>query len=119
MGIFGKIFGSDEVIKQGTKGIISGIDKRYYTEQEQAANFSGMLKLYEPFKIAQRLLALTFCIPYMLAWMLTFLASFWVDSMETQVAILSGPVSYVVLTVAGFYFGGGAVSGFVEAAKKK
>ena len=118
MGIFSSLFGSNEVLEKGATGIIDGVDKIFYTSEEKADNFTRMLALYEPFKIAQRLLALTFCIPYVFAWLATFIASFFM-SVEAQTLILSGTVGYVVLTIAGFYFGGGALEGFVKAARKK
>tara|TARA_R110000851_G_scaffold307304_1_gene465753 strand:+ start:307 stop:681 length:375 start_codon:yes stop_codon:yes gene_type:complete len=115
MGIFAKLFGSDEVIAKATTGLISGIDKVFYTDEEKSDNFSRMLRLYEPFKIAQRFLALIFSIPYASAVFITFLASFFID-VTVQIEILKGTIGYIVLTIVGFYFGGGAINGFVEKA---
>jgi len=116
MGILGKLFGSDKVVGGVVDGVYNGIDKLAYTPEEKADNFRGMLKLYEPFKIAQRLLALTFSIPYMLAWLGTFTASFWVN-VDVQYKLLNGDVGSVVMLIVAFYFAGGVADTFMN--KKK
>jgi len=50
MGILSKLFGSDKIIDAG----INGIDAMVFTDQEQSNAKLAFLKLYEPFKIAQR-----------------------------------------------------------------
>ena len=111
MGILGKLFGSDEVISKGTDGIINGIDKLVFTQEERSDNFKTLLKLYEPFKIAQRLLALTFGIPYVIAWLVTFGASFWID-IDKQLDLLTGTMGQIVLAIVAFYFLGGTLGSF-------
>jgi len=76
MWIFEKLFGSNKVIEKIGDGVYNGIDKAVYTPEEMIDNRLKSLAAYEPFKIAQRLLALVFTIPYMLAWTTTFIASF-------------------------------------------
>lgn len=111
MGILGKIFGSDEVIRKGTDGIINGIDKLVFTQEERSDNFKTLLTLYEPFKIAQRLLALTFGIPYVIAWLVTFGASFYMD-IDKQLDLLTGTMGQIVLAIVAFYFLGGTLGSF-------
>ena len=82
MTIFERLFGSDKVIGKAVDGIYNGVDKIAYTEEERADNFRKLLKLYEPFKIAQRFLALTLTIPYAIAWGLTFLSTFVVQDVK-------------------------------------
>jgi len=118
MGILGKIFGSDEVIRKGTDGIINGIDKLVFTQEERSDNFKTLLKLYEPFKIAQRLLALTFGIPYAAAWFIAFVAAFWVD-INKQIDLLNGTMGTVILTIVGFYFAAGALEGVIVKYKSR
>lgn len=67
MGVFAKLFGSEKIIDAG----ISGIDKAFYTAEEKSeddlkriALKMQFMKLYEPFKIAQRYLALMTGIPF-------------------------------------------------------
>lgn len=111
MNIFGKLFGSDKVIGRLTDGIYNGLDALVYTPEEKAENFQKLLKLYEPFKIAQRFLALIFGIPYALAWFITFCLSFKFN-ITFQLELLSGTMGQIVLAIVAFYFLGGTISGF-------
>lgn len=114
MGIFSNIFGSDKAIDAG----INAIDALVFTDEEKADKKAMFLKLYEPYKLAQRYLAMIFCIPYSLACFLTFAASFFVD-VTTQVAMLSSDWSSISILIALFYFGGGAAEGGIKAFKNK
>lgn len=71
MSIWGTLFGSKNVIKQAANGIYNGVDKAFYTKEEKAQGFLELLKAYEPFKIAQRLLALVISIPYVVVWLMS------------------------------------------------
>ena len=110
MSIWGKLFGNDKAIGKAVDGIYNGVDKLIYTPEEKVDNYHKTLKLYEPFKIAQRLLALTFSIPYAIAWFITFTASFWFN-VDTQMDLLNGTIGQIVTVIVGFYFLGGVVSG--------
>ena len=114
MNIFAKLFGTEKVIDRG----MAAIDAIIYTEEEKAKMEVvkskvkiDLLKAYEPFKIAQRLLALVFGIPYALAWVVTFTASFWLN-IDDQLQILSGTMGQIVLAIVAFYFVGGIANGF-------
>lgn len=113
MGIISKLFGSDKVISAG----INGIDAIVYTEEERAENKLALLKAYEPFKIAQRFLALIFGVPYALGWVITFLASFWIE-VDAQLELLSGDMGLANAMILGFYFGGGAAESIFKKDKK-
>lgn len=106
MGIFAKLFGSDKVISAG----ISAIDAMVYTDEEKVSDKRALLKLYEPFKVAQRYLAVIFSVPYVTAWLITFFASF-ITEVETQKELLTGDIGTIVGIIVGFYFFGGAISG--------
>jgi len=106
MGIFSKLLGSDKVIDAG----INGIDSIFYTDEEKAENKKAFLKLYEPFKVAQRYLAIVFSIPYATMVLITFIASFFRE-VETQIDLLTGDIGTVVGIIVGFYFLGGSLSG--------
>ena len=67
MAFWSKLFGSDKIISAG----INTIDKIVYTDEEKADNKLSLLKLYEPFKLAQRLLAVIYSIPYAICWLVT------------------------------------------------
>lgn len=109
MGIFAKMFGSDEVIQAG----VDGIDKLVYTDEERSDNTALFLKLYEPFKIAQRYIAMIFCPPYALACFITFCVSF-IQDVSAQVEFLQGDFGTIVILIVTFYFGAGAVEGVVN-----
>ena len=109
--IAGKLFGSSKVIEKMGDGIYNGLDKAVYTPEEQIDNRLKSLAAYEPFKIAQRLLALVFTIPYMLAWTATFIASFFVNVEAQQAVLLNGTMGQIVLAIVAFYFLGGVVNG--------
>ena len=134
MGVLSKLFGTDKVIDAG----ISAIDKAVYTEEEKAENHIkvagikiDLLKAYEPFKLAQRLIALMVGIPFVLIHIIIFLVQmilllvtiFWggsegYDFAMTQLDImvtrnnetLGEPFAWIV----GFYFFGGAGEGIVK-----
>lgn len=113
MGVLKGLFSSKTVIDN----VSSGIDKAIYTNEEKIDNFKVMLSLYAPFKIAQRLIAIIFCVPYAFAWVVTFVASFWFD-VAVQQALLLGDISIIVGLIVAFYFGGGAVEGIIGSRKK-
>ena len=67
MGWWSTLFNSTDTIAKTTDAIISAGDKLFYTDEEkadmkieQARFMPTLLKAYEPFKIAQRILALWF-----------------------------------------------------------
>ena len=97
------IFTSDSTL---LKAGIAGVDKSVLTEEEKRDWFISVMKAYEPFKLAQRLLAMTFCPAYMIAWLITWGLSFVMD-VTKQEALLDGPISIIVGVIITFYFGGG------------
>ena len=107
---FGKMLGSDKIIDAA----VNTGDALFYTKEEKAESYLRVMKMYESFKIAQRFLALIFSIPYMLAWTVTFSASYFVD-VTVQQQLLDGDVSRIVYIIVGFYFLGGATEGTVKA----
>ncbi|QZI90438.1 hypothetical protein MYOV003v1_p0114 [Vibrio phage 207E48.1] len=50
----GGIFSPDKLIDKVSRGV----DKLVYTDEEKSNTFERMLRLYEPFKIAQRYISL-------------------------------------------------------------
>ena len=98
--------------------IVNGIDKMVYTDQERAEKQEKFLKLYEPFKVAQRYLAIMFGSTYCISWFITLMVSFF-NNVDKQMAYLtSGDMGNIVLAIIGFYFFGGAAEGAVKAFKK-
>ena len=131
MGIWASLFGNENIIKKAADGIYNGVDASFYTDQEKAGGFLKLLKGYEPFKIAQRLLMLVITIPYVLIWLLCACMLLSVGFVEPSLgkqlgeaarvtgelnnATLGVPVSLVVA----FYFAGGALEGVAGRMKSK
>jgi hypothetical protein len=122
IGFIKKIFGSDSVISAG----ISGIDKIVFTDEEKSDAKMKLLKLYEPFKLAQRYLALIFSSTYCLAWFTAFLIEvidvFIEKNLDTSVLydlLTKSDIPFIVALIVGFYFGGGLAEGAIKQMKKK
>jgi len=125
MGIWNSLFGSDKIIDAG----INGIDQMVFTDEEKSSAKMKFLKLYEPFKLAQRYIAMTFCPAYIFMWIMTglleaaniFIVAFSDRSLNTDVMykLLSGDISVMVIIILSFYFGGGAVEGVVKKFSKR
>ena len=119
-GILGKILGSDKVIEKGL-GLIDSMHTS--SEEEIAAKAKAktdLLQAYAPFKIAQRWLALmfglTFLGSYILVLAMTISGQGDPDAVTKVMEQFS--INYAMLIILGFYFGGGAVEGFLEKKKK-
>ena len=116
MGFWSKLFGTGDVVDKG----MNMIDNAFYTDQEKAENKANILRFYEPFKIAQRLLAMTFCPVYCLAWFLVFVTELLSALLGNTVelgkvySLLSGDMAIMVIIILTFYFGGGAAEGLIE-----
>ena len=130
MGILAKLFGTDEVIKKGTDAVINAGDALVFTKEEKAHHFLDLLKAYEPFKLAQRLLALVFSIPYVAVWLISailFLAGALLPGDTAHILTASKDLAKMnnetlglpVALVLGFYFGGGAIESIAIARKGK
>ena len=121
MSFFG-LFQSKKVVDGVVNGIYNGIDKMNYTDEEKKDNHKVFLKLYEPFKVAQRYLAVIFSIPFvflhtLLFGMRTFLYSD--DGAQSALKVIQGDLNeslgLIVLTIVGFYFAGGTIEGGIRA----
>ena len=120
MGIWSSLFGSDKLIDAG----INGIDAMVFTDEEKSSAKMKFLKLYEPYKIAQRWLALVVSIPYVSMWFITgliYIADiFTVKELDTSkiMGFLNGDMGSAFILVLSFYFAGGAVEGVVSRFQK-
>lgn len=120
MGIWSSLFGSDKIIDAG----INGIDAMVFTDEEKSSAKMKFLKLYEPYKIAQRWLALVVTIPYVSLWFLVgviYIADiFMVKDLDTSkiMTYLNGDMGSAFILILSFYFAGGAVEGIVSRFKK-
>lgn len=141
MSFMGRLFGSENVIKKATEGVYNGVDSAFFTNQEKAGHFLGLLKAYEPFKLAQRMLMLVMTVPYVLVWIVCavlIVASAFVGNdcivYPNVITQCANPLSETAKTlgelnnetlgtpvalILAFYFGGGAVEGVVARMKDK
>jgi hypothetical protein len=113
MGIFANLFSSNKAID----AIIDTGDALVFTDEEKRGAFAKMLKLYEPFKIAQRLIALMTGIPFVILHVLFCVVDVVVilnggerlmgEMAQINNETLGEPFGWIVI----FYFAGGAVEG--------
>jgi len=105
-GIFGKLFGSEKVIDAG----INGIDKMFFTGEEKSDAKLKFLKAYEPFKLAQRLLALIFAFDFSVAFLAAIVfACSGLDWRPIVNVVVAFNLGTIVLAIVVFYFGGGTL----------
>jgi hypothetical protein len=125
--VFGKIFGSDKVINSAT----DLIDKAFYTEQEKAEdnqklqeqktkNKIDLLDAYAPFKVTQRVIAISFSAVFLFIMINGVFGSLYgVVPMENVKNALSFAndmgLTEAIWIIVTFYFGGG----LVESIKKR
>lgn len=121
IGVLGKILGSGDVISNSLKLID---DMHTSSEEEIHAKADAKAKVlasYAPFKIAQRMLAFMFGFTYVACFVLvlgmTLSGSGNPDDVTQVMDQFS--INYAMLLILGFYFGGGAVEGFMENKGKK
>lgn len=123
MAIWGKLFGSDKVIEAG----IRAGDAVWFTDEEKSEWRLRLLKAYEPFRIAQRWLAVITSAPFVALHCVAALHVFaagWIGGplgkqvheaalnvMELNTDTLGIPVAVIL----GFYFAGGAFEGALRA----
>ena len=109
--MFGNLFGTKEIVNGG----ISLIDNAFYTDQEKASMKIKLLKAYEPFKIAQRYLAFMFTSAFIIAFLLCLIFySFKLEYKGILEIIEIFNIDMIVLTIIGFYFGGGMLESLTK-----
>jgi hypothetical protein len=112
----GKIFGSGEVISNGLKLI----DDMHTSKEEEilAKNQAkiNLLEAYAPFKIAQRYLAIMFTVTFLSSFILVLTMTMLGKGDIDAVKLVLGDfyIGEIMLTIVFFYFGGGAVEGFLS-----
>lgn len=119
MSIFEKLLGSGDVVGKG----IDLIDSFHTSETEaieaKTKAKTELLASYAPFKLAQRYLALIFSVTFVFSYLLVLLLSLRdTDITEVRQIITAFKIDWIMLTIVGFYFGGGALEGLIERRKK-
>lgn len=120
MGILSTIFGTGDVIARG----IDLIDKKFPSDAQmieaQTKAKTDLLSSYAPFKVAQRYLALIFALTFVSSYLLVLVLNFTGGSLENVMEILQTfKIDWIMLTIVGFYFGGGAFEGVLGKRKEK
>jgi len=121
LGVLGKILGSDKVIEKGL-GLIDSMHTS--TEEEIKAKTDQKVQLlqsYAPFKLAQRYLALMFGITFLGSYLLVLVMTLTGKGDPDAVTKVMDQftINYAMLVILGFYFGSGAVEGFLEKKRGK
>tara|TARA_R110000803_G_scaffold196682_1_gene259987 strand:+ start:260 stop:640 length:381 start_codon:yes stop_codon:yes gene_type:complete len=115
--VLGKILGSGDVLKQGLQLID---DMHTSTEEEIAAKTQQrvqMMQSYQPFKLAQRYIALMFTFTFLLCFVITLgmtLAGKG-DTDGIKDLVNQWWIGEIMLIIVGFYFG----AGLTETIKQK
>ena len=117
--IFQKLLGSGDIVSKGIELIDSFHTSETESIEAKTKAKTDLLESYAPFKVAQRYLALifgfTFVASYILVLVLFFLGR---DIAEVQEIINAFKIDWIMLTIVGFYFGGGAFEGVIGKNKK-
>lgn len=118
-GIFAKIFGMGNTIEKGFE-LINNLHTS--TEEEINALTNAKVSImasYAPFKIAQRYLAVLFTLNFIFVFWVSILLWATGKDFDSFVEILeSFKIGWIMLTIVGFYFGGGAYEGILNSKNK-
>lgn len=120
IGVISKMLGSGNVIEKGMDLIDSMHTSTEEEIQAKAKAKTDLLAAYAPFKLAQRYLALMFGLTFLLSYVLvlSMTISGYGDPDAVTKVMDQFSINYAMLIILGFYFGGGAVEGFMEKKKK-
>lgn len=111
-----KLFGSKDVIQQGIKLID---DIHTSTEEEVVVKSKAktdLLAAYQPYKLAQRYLALMFTFTFLVCFAITMgmtLAGMG-DTEAVKSVLNEFWIGEIMLVIVGFYFGGGLAASIKE-----
>ena len=120
MGVLSTILGSGDVISKG----LNLIDDMHTSKEEEIVAKTkaktDLLASYAPFKVAQRYLALIFGLTFVASYVMV-LALFFLekDVAQVQEIFSAFKIDWIMLTIVGFYFGGGAFEGILDKRKEK
>lgn len=121
MGIWSKIFGTGEVISDGFKLIDSMHTSAVEEIEAKTKAKTDLLTAYHPFKVAQRYLAVIFALTFVVSFVLVMVMTLagWGNPGDARAVIEEFQIGWIMLTIVGFYFGGGAFEGVLNAKGKK
>ena len=122
--LLGTIFGSTKVMNAG----ITGIDKSFYSNEEKADYHLKFLAAYEPFKLAQRLLALVVISAFIFIFLMAAGLMIWggiaekelfISTSKSLIELENDSLGWPVITILAFYFAGGTVNAFRDMKKRQ
>jgi len=100
-------------------GIYNGIDNMFYTDEEKAVAQQkridtklNLLPLFEPFKIAQRVIAISFTINFILAfWVGVAIYFFKENKLDNYITIVATfNLGWIMMAIITWYFTGGLLN---------
>ena len=105
--------------------IISGVDKAILTNEEKIDYMQKMLTLYEPYKLAQRILSIMFGGAFLFIHLVSFIVHviYFIKDKDTKPVLElyeynNDSLGMIVLMVMSFYFAGGVLEGTVKRLKQ-
>jgi len=111
MGFWSKIFGTGNVVEKG----LEIADEAFYTNQEKAANFERLMKIYEPFKLIQRFMVLIFCVPFALLHTVIIVMAIFGGDVVGIAKMINDAFGYPVAACVSLFLTGGVIEGGVRA----
>jgi len=120
MGILATLLGSGDVLSKGLD-LIDGMHTSDVEAIEAKTKAkTDLLSSYAPFKVAQRYLALIFGFTFVLSYLMVLSLFFMGKEIgPVQELITAFKIDWIMLTIIGFYFGGGAFEGVMNKREKK
>ena len=121
LAILGKILGSGDVVLKGMELIDSLHTSTEEELQAKAKAKTDLLTAYQPYKLAQRYLALMFASTFLSSFLLILcmtLAGIG-DTTAIKGVLNEFYIGEIMLTIVVFYFGGGFAEGAMNAKKSK
>tara|TARA_R110000764_G_scaffold2765_1_gene11835 strand:+ start:31 stop:396 length:366 start_codon:yes stop_codon:yes gene_type:complete len=120
MSIWSTLTGGGDVISKG----FGLIDSLHTSETElieaKTKSKTDLLSSYAPFKVAQRYLALIFSFTFVSSYFLVLVMVLMGKSAKDVFEVIEVfKIGWIMLTIIGFYFGGGAFEGILEKRKEK
>ena len=105
----GKIFNPSKL----TDAIIDSGDALVFTDEEKAKMKIELLKHYEPFKLAQRLLSLIFAINFIVAFWVGVALFIWFPELASGFLglVKAYDLGWIMLAIVSFYYTGGVING--------
>ena len=109
MGILATILGSGDVLSKGLDLIDDVFESEAEARESKAKAKIDLMAAYAPFKLAQRYLALMFGATYLICFFVVLIYTLaGIGKPEEVMAVMETfSISWIMLTIVMFYFGGG------------